>query len=65
MDTECYEQGSCKICHCDTTALQMANKACGKPCYPKMMNKADWLEFKVRQTYLKEYPMTPEECFKS
>lgn len=46
MDIECFEQGSCKICGCDTTALQMANKACPKPCYPKMMNKKDWLSFK-------------------
>lgn len=46
MDIECFENGTCKKCGCDTTALQMANKACGKPCYPKMMNKKVWLSFK-------------------
>lgn len=42
MDKECYNNGECKICGCKTTALQMANKACDKPCYPKMMNFLDW-----------------------
>lgn len=46
MDIECYERGSCKMCGCDTTALQMANKACSKPCYPKMMGRRVWTEFK-------------------
>lgn len=41
MDQECYNNGQCKICGCKTTALQMANKACDKPCYPKMMNFLD------------------------
>lgn len=51
MDIECFESGSCKICGCDTTALQMANKQCGKPCYPKMMNKKEWKEFKIKNYY--------------
>lgn len=46
MDSECFSKGSCKICGCDTTALQMANKACPKPCYPKMMNRRVWKMFK-------------------
>lgn len=46
MDIECYETGSCKLCGCDTTALQMADKQCDKPCYPSMMNKKEWLKFK-------------------
>lgn len=54
MDIECFEQGSCKICGCDTTALQMANKACPKPCYPKMMNKKNWLSFKQQLDKQKE-----------
>jgi hypothetical protein len=45
MDKECYENGSCKLCGCATTALQMANKSCDKPCYPKMMNKILWEGF--------------------
>lgn len=42
MNKECYTTGSCVICGCSTIALQMANKACPNPCYPKMMNKSDW-----------------------
>lgn len=48
MDDDCYMQGSCKKCGCDTTALQMANKACEKPCYPKMMSKKEWKKFKEK-----------------
>ena len=45
MDQECYQNGSCKFCGCTTTALQMANKACDKPCYPEMMDKTNWKAF--------------------
>lgn len=27
---------------CTTTALQMANKACDKPCYPRMLTRSEW-----------------------
>lgn len=46
MDKECYSLGSCKMCGCETVALQMADKPCDKPCYPEMMNKADWGTYK-------------------
>ena len=46
MDPICYGNGECKLCGCQTTALQMANKACDKPCYPSMMNKKQWDFFK-------------------
>jgi len=46
MDKQCYDEGQCKICGCTTTALQMANKSCDKPCYPTMMSKKDWSRFK-------------------
>ena len=42
MDKECYELGSCKLCGCETPALQMADKSCDGKCYPEMMNKIDW-----------------------
>lgn len=42
MDKECYNAGECKLCGCQTTALQMANKACDKPCYPEMIGARDW-----------------------
>jgi hypothetical protein len=46
MDPKCLADGACKICGCETTALQMANKACPKPCYPKMMEKRQWQDYK-------------------
>jgi len=42
MDRECYERGSCVLCGCATTALQMADKACDKPCYPWMVGWEKW-----------------------
>jgi hypothetical protein len=42
MDLECYTMGQCKMCGCNTTALQMSNKECDKPCYPKMQTKSNW-----------------------
>ena len=49
MDPQCLAQGSCKMCGCDTTALQMADKQCDKPCYPPMYDKKTW---KTSKTYL-------------
>lgn len=47
MDIECYQAGECKMCGCQTTHLQMANKACDKPCYPAMMDKYSWISFRM------------------
>lgn len=49
MDSQCYYDGSCKLCGCETTALQMANKSCDKPCYPRMINKVEWTDFNGRR----------------
>lgn len=46
MDQDCYSLGSCQLCGCETPALQMADKACDKPCYPEMMTKEDWAYYK-------------------
>ena len=46
MDSQCYKEGQCKMCGCSTTALQMCDKACDKPCYPPMLNKEAWEKFK-------------------
>lgn len=51
MDRECYDNGSCKICGCETTALQMSNKPCDKPCYPAMMNKGQWKKYQKGGTF--------------
>ena len=42
MEKKCYTTGTCILCGCETTALQMANKACDKPCYPSMLSKKKW-----------------------
>lgn len=56
MDPVCYEQGQCKLCGCQTTALQMANKACDKPCYPRMIGKNTWNTIKMyKEIYDNEY----------
>ncbi len=47
MDRLCYKEGECTICGCETTKLQMADKACDKPCYPPMMDKALWEKFSI------------------
>jgi hypothetical protein len=46
MSAACYNNGSCEMCGCETPALQMANKACDKPCYPTMMSRRDWKMFR-------------------
>lgn len=46
MDSKCYNDGQCKICQCQTTQLQFANKACDKPCYPYMLTKLQWSRIK-------------------
>jgi len=47
MDRQCFNDGSCKICGCKTTNLQMANIACEGDCYPVMVSRSRW-------KYLKE-----------
>ena len=42
MDNTCFSNGNCKMCGCATTALQMCNKQCDKPCYPKILNRKKW-----------------------
>ena len=55
MDPICYGNGECKMCGCQTTALQMADKACDKPCYPSMLSKEQWCVIN------KNYPVYDEE----
>ena len=51
MDKQCYNEGQCKLCGCQTTALQMANKACDKPCYPEMLSRKNWKSLKEGLLY--------------
>ena len=46
MEPECFNNGVCIKCGCTTTALQMANKSCNGECYPIMMDKKTWYQFK-------------------
>lgn len=46
-DRECLSSGACKICGCHMPALLYADKSCDKPCYPPMMGKREWFEFKL------------------
>lgn len=46
MDKDCYNLGYCKVCGCETPALQMADKPCEGNCYPKIVNRQDWEFFK-------------------
>jgi len=54
MDMICYAEGSCKMCGCKTTALQMCDKACNNPCYPPMLDKETWKEAKANKSYFDE-----------
>jgi hypothetical protein len=54
MDKNCYFDGTCNICGCETTALQMCNKPCDKPCYPRMMNKYQWRLYKSGSVFKDE-----------
>lgn len=47
MNPECYNQGNCIHCGCHTTSLQMANKVCEGNCYPELMSKTDWNNYKL------------------
>lgn len=51
MKPECYAQGSCVECGCETTMLQMAYKSCDAKCYPVLMGAGDWKHFK--RSYLR------------
>lgn len=55
MDRDCYYNGECKICGCQTTHLQMCNKACEKPCYPPMMSRSTWYKFYNKGMAYKDY----------
>ena len=46
MDKDCYLAGQCKICECSIPALTFCNKVCYGSCYPVMMSKSNWNNFK-------------------
>lgn len=46
MNPLCLAQGKCVICGCQTPQLQMAGEACEGNCYPEMMDKKEWENYK-------------------
>lgn len=53
----CWHSGTCKICGCDILGKTMEDRGCSilehadlllkrNPCYPAMMNKNEWKEYK-------------------
>lgn len=53
MNKTCYSRGECIKCGCSVPALQMASKACEGSCYPKMMNKFNWVIYRTISEHLK------------
>lgn len=54
MNRTCYDNGECIHCGCETTKLQMSNRACDGGCYTQLMNREDWynsLEFHKMNDY--------------
>lgn len=54
MKKECYINGECTECGCETPALQMTNKPCKGNCYPSMMNRKNWKAFN-NYIYITDY----------
>lgn len=42
MNPQCYSNGTCIECGCETPALQMAGKACNGNCYPPLVGSQTW-----------------------
>jgi hypothetical protein len=59
MRPTCYINGSCDVCGCQTTMLQMANKACEGNCYPKMLKAGNWEYIKRgwNREFIEAYPL--------
>lgn len=49
MSPECWEQGHCIQCGCEIKGKTKADMGCENPpyCFPEMMNKKDWEDFKL------------------
>lgn len=44
---ECLKEGACKICGCDIPGLVLSDPSCEGGCYPTMMDKDTWTDFKI------------------
>jgi hypothetical protein len=54
----CWMRGTCRVCGCDILGKTMEDRACSisehpdllerrEPCYPEMMSKEKWNEYKI------------------
>lgn len=46
LSSECWESGNCIECGCEILGKTMEDRGCDGPCYPSMMNKKEWKEYK-------------------
>lgn len=63
MNPQCYSEGSCVMCGCTTTALQMCNKSCDGLCYPIMMSERQWYHYTKSKTFIDDKSNTWEVIF--
>ena len=47
-DERCIKRKSCLACGCTMPAVALADKGCRANCYPAMMSKKVWKEFKTK-----------------
>jgi len=45
-DKRCHRNGKCIACGCKVPHVFLANKGCRINCYPPMMSKEKWFEYK-------------------
>lgn len=66
MSPECKEGGSCKICGCTVTALQMTEGPCPGGYYPKLMGRFRWRKFVFeRKVLLRNSDKRPKQPYYS
>ena len=44
---DCYLNDECIHCHCQVSAKVFEDRKCEHGCYPEMMSKSEWQEFKL------------------
>lgn len=54
LSPECWKEGQCIQCGCEIMGKTMADMGCENPpfCFPEMMNKKDWKDFKLTHPHL-------------
>lgn len=47
-DKRCHKAGHCIACGCSMPEVLLADKACRVNCYPKMMDRKTWKDYKLK-----------------